>query len=287
MTGYGRSELKIEDVECAIETRSVNNRFLDVSVRLPRKLLEIESRIKKKVKEKLSRGSVEITVSFNSGQKEANLTANLEIANSYKKILDDLRTSLGLKQEVELKDLLQFKDIIKYEQPEENIDELWGIIEKNLNSALQKLKDSRLIEGGALLEDILGRIKSVVEKVALIKEQQPLVTEYYKKKLTERLSKLLEGVKLDQDRLLQEVAILADRSDISEEIVRLESHLKQFALLTGGDGPVGRQLEFMNQEMLREANTIASKANNYEIAQRVVEIKAELEKIREQVQNIE
>lgn len=287
MTGFSRSEMKNGEMECVIETRSVNNRFLDVSVRLPRKLMEIELKIKKKVKGKFSRGSMEINISFNNEKKEANLTANLEMANVYKKILEDLKTSLGMKQEIDLKDLLQFREIIKYEPPEENVDELWDMIGKNLDIALKKLQEARLLEGTVLLEDILNRIKSILEKVEYIKGQQPMILENYKKKLTERLSKLLEGQKIDEDRLLQEAAILADRSDISEEIVRLECHLKQFVILTKGHEAIGRQLEFLNQEMLREANTITSKANDYKVSQLVVEIKAELEKIREQIQNIE
>ncbi len=287
MTGYSRSEMKNGEMECVIETRSVNNRFLDISVRLPRKLMEIELKIKKKTKEKFSRGSVEINISFNNEKKETNLTANLEIANVYKKILEELRTSLDMKQEIDLKDLLQFREIIKYEPPEENVDELWEMIEKNLDVALKKLQETRLLEGTVLLKDILNRIKSILEKVEYIKNQQPMILENYKKKLAERLSKLLEGQKIDEVRLLQEAAILADRSDISEEIVRLESHLKQFVILTKGHEAVGRQLEFLNQEMLREANTITSKANDYKVSQLVVQIKAELEKIREQIQNIE
>lgn len=287
MTGFSRSEMKNGEMECVIETRSVNNRFLDISVRLPRKLMEIELKIKKKVKEKFSRGSMEINISFNNEKKEVNLTANLEMANVYKKILEELRTSLGMKQEIDLKDLLKFREIIKYEPPEENVDELWEMIEKNLDIALKKLQDTRLLEGTVLLEDILNRIKSILEKVEYIKGQQPMILENYKKKLAERLSKLLEGKKTDEDRLLQEAAILADRSDISEEIVRLESHLKQFVILTKGHEAIGRQLEFLNQEMLREANTITSKANDYKVSQSVVKIKAELEKIREQIQNIE
>ena len=287
MTGFSRSEMKNGEMECVIETRSVNNRFLDISVRLPRKLMEIELKIKKKVKEKFSRGSMEINISFNNEKKEVNLTANLEMANVYKKILEELRTSLGMKQEIDLKDLLKFREIIKYEPPEENVDELWEMIEKNLDIALKKLQETRLLEGTVLLEDILNRIKSILEKVEYIKGQQPMILENYKKKLAERLSKLLEGKKTDEDRLLQEAAILADRSDISEEIVRLESHLKQFVILTKGHEAIGRQLEFLNQEMLREANTITSKANDYKVSQSVVKIKAELEKIREQIQNIE
>ena len=287
MTGFSRSEMKNGEMECVIETRSVNNRFLDISVRLPRKLMEIELKIKKKVKEKFSRGSMEINISFNNEKKEANLTADLEMANVYKKILEELRTSLGMKQEIDLKDLLKFREIIKYELPEENVDELWEMIEKNLDIALKKLQENRLLEGTVLLEDILSRIKSILEKVEYIKGQQPMILENYKKKLAERLSKLLEGKKTDEDRLLQEAAILADRSDISEEIVRLESHLKQFVILTKGHEAIGRQLEFLNQEMLREANTITSKANDYKVSQSVVKIKAELEKIREQIQNIE
>ncbi len=287
MTGFSRSEMKNGEMECVIETRSVNNRFLDISVRLPRKLMEIELKIKKKVKEKFSRGSMEINISFNNEKKEVNLTANLEMANVYKKILEELRTSLGMKQEIDLKDLLKFREIIKYELPEENVDELWEMIEKNLDIALKKLQENRLLEGTVLLEDILSRIKSILEKVEYIKGQQPMILENYKKKLAERLSKLLEGKKTDEDRLLQEAAILADRSDISEEIVRLESHLKQFVILTKGHEAIGRQLEFLNQEMLREANTITSKANDYKVSQSVVKIKAELEKIREQIQNIE
>lgn len=287
MTGYGRSAVKEGEIECTIEARSVNNRFLDVSVRLPRKLVQIESRLKKKVKEHFSRGSIDISVIFNNGTKEAHLTADLEMANIYKKILEDLRSSLNLKQEIDMKDLLQFKDIIKYEQPEENIDEIWTVVEKGVDIAFQALKETRSIEGEALLKDILVRIKSILEKVEFIKGQQENILSYYKNKLKERLSRLLEETEVDQERLLQEVAIMADRSDVSEEIVRLESHLKQFTILTKSYEPIGRQLEFINQEMLRESNTITSKANNYAVSQAIVETKAELEKIREQVQNIE
>ncbi len=287
MTGYSRSELKNGERECIIETNSVNNRFLDISVRLPKRLIEIDSRIKKKIKTKFSRGTIDINVSFGQGKKEAFLTADLETANIYKKILDNLRASLGLKEEVNLKDLLQFKEIIKYEAPEENIDELWEIIEKTLDIALQKLEENRLIEGAALQKDVLGRIQTILKKVEFIKGQQNQILCKSKEKLTEKLSNLLEGQELDQGRLLQEVALIVNRSDISEEIVRLEHHLNQFAILSKGQEPIGRQLEFLTQEMVREVNTISSKANNYEVSQRVVEIKSELEKIREQIQNIQ
>lgn len=287
MTGFGRSELINEVLECAIEIRSLNNRYLDISVRLPRRLIELESRVKKKIKEKLSRGSIEINISFGNGKKESTLVANLEIAKVYKKILEDLRSSLDIERKIDLKDLLQFQEIIKYEQPEENFEESWNEIEKGVDTAIQKLIETRSIEGNVLLEDILSRIKSIIEKVEFIKGLQHKVVDNYKKKLSERLSKLLDGSDLDQGRLLQEVAIMADRSDISEEIVRLESHLKQFVILTKGHEPIGRQLGFMNQEMFREANTISSKANDHNVSQTVVDIKAELEKIREQIQNIE
>lgn len=287
MTGFGRSEIKEGEMECTIETNSVNNRFLDISVRLPKRLMEIESRVKKKVKAKVSRGTVDINVYFGNGKKETRLSADLEMANIYKKILEDLRSSLGMKQEIDLKDLLQFKEIIKYTQPEENIDAVWEIIEKNLDLALQKLQEARLIEGSALLEDILDRISIILDKVEFIKGKQSVVFDIYKEKLKKRLSKFLEDNELDEERLLQEVAILVSRSDISEEIVRLENHLNQFKVLTKEDTPIGRQLEFLNQEMVREATTISSKANNFEVSKNVVEIKAELEKIREQIQNIE
>lgn len=287
MTGFGRSEIKEGEMECTIETNSVNNRFLDISVRLPKRLVEIESRIKKKVKAKVSRGTIDINVYFGSGKKEARLSADLEMANIYKKILEDLRSSLGMKQEIDLKDLLQFKEIIKYTQPEEDIDAVWEMIDKNLDLALQKLLEARLIEGAALLQDILERINIILDKVEFIKGKQSDVFDIYKEKLKKRLSRFLEDNELDEERLLQEVAILVNRSDISEEIVRLENHLKQFKVLTKEDNPIGRQLEFLNQEMVREATTISSKANNFEVSKNVVEIKAELEKIREQVQNIE
>jgi len=290
MTGFGRAEVSNEDFNCKVETRSVNNRFIDVHVKLPKFLAPLELPLKKLAKEKCARGSIDIHISLEkssgeSGKLEA--VADLEFASQYFGAVSKIKENLNLTGQIDVNSILGIKEFIKFESP--SLDgQCEQLVLNGTEKALEGLSQMRVIEGETLQSDIESRINIIRENADTINERQPKVLVEYQEKLKERIKVLSEGLELDDSRLIQETAILADRSDISEELTRLDSHLKQFLDLTGNAIiPIGRKLEFIVQEINRETNTIGSKSNDFAISQAVIEIKSALEKIREQLQNIE
>lgn len=289
MTGYGRGEACAEGRRFTVELKSVNNRFCEVILRQPRSLAQIEDKIKRRIQDQVTRGRVDGYISIEeTGEVTPAVKVDKAMAVAYYKSMEDLKESLAIAGEISLKDLLSLPNVISLEQPEENVEQWVAAIEQACDDALAGLVTMRQNEGTRLKADIRQRAGLIRELVlGQVAARAPLVVEEYRAKLTQRLAEWLEDGTVDESRLAAEVAIFADRADISEEIVRLNSHLEQLEQILSAGGAVGRKLDFLVQEMNREINTIGSKANDLVITNAVVNAKSELEKIREQVQNIE
>lgn len=296
MTGYGRGEARHQEASYEVEVRSVNHRFCDVSVQLPRWLKPLEQRVRRGVQEKLERGRFEVSVSVGypalggTESPEKKLKADTALAKTYVDLLKSMKKELGLSGKVDLGMLLQFRDVVKLEEREEDTETAWPGVASALGSALESLQVMRKAEGKALYEDIAGHLGSVQALLGEIRERQPDIVEEYRQRLRERAVQLLNEEGIDPQRLEQEVVIYAERSDISEEIARLEGHIAEFRKLMDSDpaqGGVGRKLDFLLQEMTREVNTAASKASDVAVSHAAVNMKSELEKMRQQAQNVE
>ena len=289
MTAFGRGEKTAEGRTVAVEIRTLNRRYLETAVRLPREFLQLEDPIKKTVAERISRGRVDVIVTVRSGTEvEREVEVNLPLARAYHKALCELGESLGMRDAVRLETLLSLEGIVTAAEAEKDVEAIWAVLSSCLNEALDALEAMRVSEGEAIQREFEQRLHQVATRLADIKELAPSVLAQCHDRLKERITLLTEGkVELDPARLAQEAAHLADKGDITEEIVRSESHLQQFRGMLESWGPTGRALDFLLQELNREVNTMGSKGGDAQIAHMVVELKSELEKIREQVQNVE
>lgn len=290
MTGFGRSEYSDGKRNIICEIKSVNHRYSDISVKMPRRYSFAEDKIKQTIKEKLSRGKVDVSISVeNVTENDVTIKLNRLAANQYYENLKELKEEFALSGDINLGLLAGMPDVLKAVPDVDDEEELTKAILIPVSEASINLESMRAIEGARLAEDLLNKgdnIKSILDK---IEERAPLVVRDYTDKLRERIAVLLDGaVEVPEDRILVEAAIFADKCAIDEEITRLNSHLAQLkTILTGTESTVGKKLDFLVQEMNREANTIGSKANDITITNHMLNIKAEIEKIREQVQNIE
>jgi uncharacterized protein (TIGR00255 family) len=290
MTGFAQTVFSDEELQMTLTVRTYNNRFLDINMRLGSPFFSLEERVKAFVASQISRGRVEISLQSAGQEKKIGqgaLAINWPVAEVYYGLLQELKTKLGIPGEVELSHLLTLKDLMVFQEKAFSEEALWKKIAIPLKKVFQDLLKMRSGEGRNLKEDLQGRLTSIQREGSAIGERVPVVVEAHRQRLADRLKKWTSQVELDPARLAQEVAILADRSDISEELTRLNSHIKQFRNLFQEKQPVGKKMDFLLQEMNREANTIGSKSMDSQIAHQVVSIKAELEKMREQVQNIE
>ena len=289
MTGYGRAETIQDGRKWVVEVKSVNHRFLEVFVRLPASLQPLEGEVKKKVGEKLSRGRIEVGVKADSDadQVGALIDLNMPMIRHYHSLLSRMKEALGLRDEITIGMLTGFKDAFIYPEVEVNLESSWATLEGVLDGALDELAAMREKEGEVIGRDFNQRMDTIERSLDVIASRVPQVVAECHKKLSDRVKELLGSVELDESRVSQEVAILADRMDITEEIVRFKSHMGQFAEMLKSGEAVGRKLDFLLQEMNREVNTMGSKSNDAEISRQVVEIKSELSRLREQVQNIE
>jgi uncharacterized protein (TIGR00255 family) len=257
-------------------------------LKLPKKLSPFEARIREMVKAHFSRGRFDISVEIDSGERgQYKLEPNIEAAQMYVHALETLKSKLDLAGEVTLDLVSRAKDVITAKETEEDIDPIWEEVSGVLLSCLEALEAMREREGRNLTLDLEGRLKRIVRHMEEVRNRSPSIVEGYRKRLSERLSEMTEGMEIDRWRLHQEVAYLAERSDITEEVVRIKSHLRQFGQMVEVEEPLGRKMDFLVQEIHREVNTISAKANDVVVSQKVVEIKAELERMREQIQNIE
>ncbi len=288
MTGFGRGEGETRLGKVLIESRSVNHRYCEISIKVPRRLAPFEARIKEMIRTQVSRGKIDVSVKLDSaGDERIQLAVDMNLAVQYFKALQSLKEVLQLKDEITLELIAAGKDVITVREEAGEIEPYWEEIAPILRQSFQDMDGMKRLEGETLMKDLKERLEEIARQFEAIKLQYPSRAEPYQARLRDRLRALLEGSEIDASRFQQEVTFLAERMDITEEVVRAESHLSQFGVLLKGKEPVGRKMDFLLQELNREANTISSKANDAEISQRVVEIKSELEKIREQVQNIE
>lgn len=289
MTGYGRADNNgDEQFQFTVEIRSVNHRYLDVSVRMPRELYQLEEKVRQRIQQALGRGRIEVAISFRQEDDSGiSIILDRNLLVAYYDALQEIATVCSLDEKPNLKLLAAFPDVLRVEKNKLDIESIWEKLQAVIDKAIAELLVQRRDEGERLAEDIKVRLQTIEEKAGLIKKRAPFIVEDYRNKISERIKEYLGDFEADPARLLTEIAIFTDKSNVTEELVRLSSHLAGFREALQEEGPVGRKLDFLTQELFREVNTIGSKANDYEAAKLVVEIKAELEKIREQVQNIE
>ncbi|HHT62806.1 MAG: YicC/YloC family endoribonuclease [Bacillota bacterium] len=288
MTGYGRGESFSSDKKVTVEAKSVNHRFLEIVVRMPKQLLPLEDRLKKVVQAKIARGRVDIFLTLEETESKKRLVkVDKELSLAYYNALRELAETCHIPEKFDLEYLSQLPGVLNIEDEEEDLEAVWPLVQEGVEKAIQDLVTMRTAEGEKLADDLKKRKDIISGYVVLIKERSPFVVQEYQEKLTQRVKELLGEIELDESKLANEVAFFADRASISEELVRLNSHLDQMSDMLSGDEAVGRKLDFLVQEMNREINTIGSKANELIIARYVVEVKSELEKVREQVQNLE
>ena len=289
MTAYGRGEAEGPSQKWMVEFRSLNHRFLELSLNLPKRLWGLEDRLRKLIKGRIPRGRVEMQLTWEStGEKALTLKVDQTLARQTAAMLEEVRAAGGLKEPLHLENLLHFSDLFLIKETQElALEETWETVERAVSGALEELDQMRLIEGQALAADLAKSLGAIGGELERIRGQAPLLPQLWREKLSARLAELGCETGVDEARLAQEVILLAERRDLSEELARLESHLAQFEETLAARGPVGRKQEFLVQEMLREANTIGSKAGDLLVTQAVLEIKGYLERLREQVQNIE
>ena len=291
MTGYGRGELSFEDgVQLTVELRAVNNRYLDCTVKMPRAYIFAEDAMKARVQKSAVRGKVDIFVTIVRGcGDDMVVTVNEELAKSYIDALYRLHNLGGgkVRREYYATDLARFPDVLTVEKAEEDPEQMKGRLLSVLDLALEDFNAMRTTEGGRLAEDVLGRADTIEKLLGEVEERSPQTVNDYRTRLEAKMWEVLQNTQIDEGRLITEAAIFADKVAVDEETVRLHSHLGQLRELLGTGGAVGRKLDFLIQEFNREANTIGSKCSDVEITRRVVDMKAEIEKIREQVQNLE
>ncbi len=288
MTGYGRGEYGKDGKVLVAEIRSVNNRFRDVILRLPKSLQAFEDEIRSQVASRIKRGRIDLSIQIETEGEEAyHLGLNLPLVTSYLRIIKQLSDEFGLEGKVNPLDLCQLKDVILFKTEESNPDDLKAGIREVMGMALDSCDQMRIQEGRVIDEDFRKRISLIRGYLNEIEARADLVVEDYRKKLLERIERIGNGISLDEGRLLQEVAVYAERGDITEEISRARSHLDQFENFLSSEESIGRKLDFLLQEIHREINTMSAKASSVSISLRSVEAKAELEKLREQVQNVE
>lgn len=288
MTGYGRAQEMLESRDITVEIRSVNNRYLDCSVKLPRMYTFAEDAIRKHIQSSVCRGKVDVFFTINSLTSEGGrVSVDRTLALEYARALQELSEIAGTKANVTPEQLARFPDVLKVTKEEEDLDAISGDLLRVLDEAIVSFNDMRAVEGRKLAEDINGRLDTIEVLTGEVEKRSPQTIVEYRQKLTARMQEVLQSTEIDEQRILTEAAIYADKIAVDEETVRLHSHISQLRDMLCSDEPIGRKMDFLIQEVNRESNTIGSKCNDLEIAQVVVSLKAEVEKIREQVQNIE
>ena len=288
MTGYGRARQTLHGRDITVEVRSVNNRYLDCTVKVPRTYIFAEDAVKSRVQTAVSRGKVDVFITIDATAADETVVAvNEPLARGYYEALTKIRDMFSLEGELTAAVLAKFPDVLTVTKAEEDLESVAGDICAVLDEALEAYNAMRAVEGVKLCEDIAGRVTTIETVVGKVEERSPQTVAAYREKLTARMQEVLQSTTIDESRILTEAAIFADKIAVDEETVRLRSHIAQLRAMLKSDQPVGRKLDFLIQEVNRECNTIGSKCNDLTIAQDVVNMKAEVEKIREQVQNIE
>ena len=288
MTGYGKQNLNVEKREYQVEIKSVNHRYLDINIKLPKSISYLEDTIKKEISAKIKRGKIDVFITFeNNSQEGKNITINKELAKLYIEQLKELAQEEKILNNIEVMDIAKLPDILIVKNDEED-EKIQNELIEVVQGAISKIIEMKNIEGNKIEQDLLQRIDKIENKIVEISAKSTGLIEEYVVKLEKRIKEILKTEELDKSRLAQEVVIYADKCSIEEEVTRLKSHIYQFRnLISNNNETIGKKLDFLIQEMNRETNTIGSKANNLEITNGVIDIKTELEDIREQIQNIE
>lgn len=288
MTGFGRCEIQESERKITVEMKSVNHRYLDVNIKMPKKLNFFEASIRSELKNYIQRGKVDIFITYEDFS-ESNVCVkyNKELAAEYLFYLNKMAEDLSLDNDIRVSSLSRYPEILTMEEQTIDEKELWQLLDKAIKEASEAFVATRIKEGEHLRNDLLSKLDGMLAHVNFITERSPQIIAEYKQKLEEKVKALLEDTQVDEGRLLTEVTIFADRVCVDEELVRLKSHIETTKDILEQGGSIGRKLDFIAQEMNREANTILSKSNDLEISNRAIELKTEIEKVREQIQNIE
>lgn len=288
MTGFGKSEIAIDGRKIRVEIKSVNHRFLDISIRQPRFLMFLEDDVRKLLKMHLNRGRIDVFINYSSEREDAKkVLVDMPLVRAYVEAANQIVKQTEIKDDLAISHIMRLPDVVTYEEEDSDEEALKDLLTINLNAALAELMDARQREGNQLKNDIVKRLGLILESAQRIHEKEDTVVGEYKQKLNDRLKEILDGTEVDQQKLAQEVAFFADRCNITEEIVRIKSHVKHFKASMEENTPQGRNMDFIVQELNREFNTIGSKSQDMEIVEAVIAGKGEIEKIREQIQNIE
>lgn len=288
MTGFGRAQKEIDGYLIGVEIKSVNHRYFEFSSRIPRQYGFLDEKIKSYINSKVTRGKIECFVTIEALNADtASVEINHTLASAYVMALKKLSDEYNLKEDFGASTISRFPDVFVVRKSEEDEEKIWSYVVSVCDEALEKFISMRCVEGKKMYDDIYSRGKYILDCVSFIEERSPQTVKEYNEKLIERVHELIGDVSLDEQRIIQEVAIYADKVAVAEETVRLRSHIEQLNTFISSNEPIGRKIDFLVQEINREANTIGSKANDVEIARKVVDIKSEVEKIREQIQNIE
>ncbi len=288
MTGYGRSEMLSDSCRIAVEIKSVNNRYLDIGIKMPRQLNQLEAQIRGELKKHMLRGKVDVYISYED-LTESTMTVkyNDRIAKEYWKYLTQMAEEFGIDNDVRVSSLARFPDVLVMEEEPADPEGIWGNLEKVVREAAEMFDQARVREGEFLRDNMVEKLDEMLGHVAFIEERAPQIMENYQNSLRDKVTELLEAANIDENRIAQEVTIHADKVCVDEELVRLRSHIQATRAELKKGGSIGRKLDFIAQEMNRESNTILSKSDDREISDHAIELKTSVEKIREQVQNIE
>lgn len=289
MTGFGRCELADGERKFTIEMKGVNHRYLDVNIRMPKKLNFFETAIRNLLKQSVSRGKVDIFITYEDlSEGQAVLKYNETLAKEYLVCLKQMEESFGLENDIRVSTLSRYPEVLTMEEQALDAEEIWNVLKKAMEGALEQFVETRTMEGENLKKDILSKLDGMQKLVAYIEERSPEIVKEYREKLEEKVKELLEDSQIDDGRIAAEVVIFADKICTDEEVVRLKSHISHMKeVLRSEESGIGRKLDFIAQEMNREANTILSKANDLEVSNCGIDLKTEIEKVREQIQNIE
>lgn len=288
MTGFGRSEISEGQRKISVEMKSVNHRYLEAGIKMPKKLNVFEARIRDVLKQYANRGKIDIFISYEDlTENKIMLKYNSDIAAEYMDIFNKMAEQFDMKNDVTIAGLSRYPEVITMEDIPVDEDELWHFIEKAVRQACEQFVNARITEGENLKKDLLNKLDNMAEVVAFIENRSPKIMKEYRNKLENKVAELLNDTTIDENRIATEVIIYADKICVDEETVRLKSHIDHAKKCLSEDGGIGRKLDFIAQEMNREANTILSKANDIEISNKAIELKTEIEKVREQIQNIE
>ena len=288
MTGFGRSEIVKGNRKISVEIKSVNHRYLEAGIKMPKKLNVFESRMRDLLKKYATRGKIDIFINYeDDSENQVNLKFNQNIADEYMAIFNNMSEKYNLKNDMTVGGLARFPEVITMDEVQEDEEELWHFIEEAMKAALEQFVNTRILEGETLKKDLLGKLDHMEELVAFVEKRSPEIMKEYRSKLESKVKELLGDTTIDESRIATEVIIYADKICVDEETVRLRSHIEHARKCLNEEGGIGRKMDFIAQEMNREANTTLSKANDIEISNAAIDLKTEIEKVREQIQNIE